>query len=340
MSLQRLLISLFVLLVIGLSINWFLTNFELQDIEEPIGFQGEAKTNPLLAARLFLKRMGIPAERHDNLNSLPSTLTVLVMDTNRYTLSRKQFNALLMWVEQGGHLITRIRNLDNNTLVSNQDEENVDSLSNHQTDPLLAELGINIGEKVYPTPEDIPLNIKPTNHKKVLAVNPGDFHQILVKQKVYKQELYQDAAWLVEKNWGKGRITILATLKFIENSAIKDYDHAEYLWYLVHSLYTNPQAVWLINQDDLPPLWRLLWNSGWPIILTLLAFIPLNLLVFSRRFGPLLPLPTPNRRRILEHIQASGLFMWQRSQKYQAKPYQVFVNRVKELSSHIRKSHD
>ncbi len=67
MNLQRILIGIFAALVAVAIVLLFLNTFELKEIEEHTGFRGEAKTNPLFAARLFLKRMGIPAERKDRL---------------------------------------------------------------------------------------------------------------------------------------------------------------------------------------------------------------------------------------------------------------------------------
>ena len=77
MNLPRILIAGLVAVLVVLGVAWFLQTYELVDTEEQVGFQGEAKTNDLLAARLFLRRMGVPAERRDSLQRLPDTDTVL-----------------------------------------------------------------------------------------------------------------------------------------------------------------------------------------------------------------------------------------------------------------------
>lgn len=340
MKLKPLFIGLFAVLFIAAAGVWFLNNFELRETDEPTGFQGEAATNPLFAARLFLKRMGIPAEKHENLSELPSINTVLLIDTDRYTLNKRKLDHLFSWVEQGGHLVTRIRNTEAMDAEDDADQTSSTQATVLASDELISRLGIRLGKQVFPEQGDLPLIVKLYKSKTTLEVDLDSFRPLITQQAVYKQETYAGSAWLIEQKVGKGRITLVANLSFIENASIQHYDHAEYLWYLIHGLYNNPQGVWLIHQDDLPALWRLLWDYAWPIILTLLAFIPLAYLALGSRFGPLLPLPTPERRRILEHIQASGLFMWQRYHKNHDTHYQTFINRVKQLTLHTRKSHD
>ena len=136
---------------------------------------------------------------------------------------------------------------------------------------------------------------------------------------------------LLEIKRGSGLITLAANLDFIENAAIDDYGHAEFFWHLLHGLHPQPQNVWLIHQDDLPPLWKLLWERAWSLLLTLALGIPLGILALSPRFGPLQAAPTPERRRILEHIHASGRFMWKRHQQGDTQ-YPAFTDAVEQLS--------
>ena len=69
MNAQRWLFGIFGTLLLVASVVWFTSSFEFKELEEHVGFRGEAKTNSLYAARLFLKRMGIPAERQDLLST-------------------------------------------------------------------------------------------------------------------------------------------------------------------------------------------------------------------------------------------------------------------------------
>ena len=107
---------------------WFYNNYELKDIEEYTGFRGEARSNHLFAARVFLKRMGIPAEKKDGLFKLPSTDSVILIDTERATLPQKTLDELMQWVKKGGHLIIRARtsniySIDDENVFENSDED-------------------------------------------------------------------------------------------------------------------------------------------------------------------------------------------------------------------------
>ncbi|KAG1694874.1 hypothetical protein GQR58_006816 [Nymphon striatum] len=77
------------------------------------GLFGEARTNPLYAGRVFLKRMGIPTETKTSVQGFtgyPSTDTVIVINSKRTTLSALQTQALVNWVKKGGHVIALATN--------------------------------------------------------------------------------------------------------------------------------------------------------------------------------------------------------------------------------------
>jgi hypothetical protein len=341
MNTQRVLLTVFTILVMIAGTLWFLNTFELKESEEQIGFRGEAKTNSLYAARLFLKRMGVPAERKDSLSTLPNTDTVLVIDTQRYTLSRQKIDEILAWVKQGGHLITRARVPEDSTgLYGKNHDENDDDKPSAKVDLLQTALGIRTGEHVLPEDDDLPITAKLSGMGDTLEVDPQFFYALETdkKDKTYPQK-YKKATWLLEKDWGEGLVTLAANLDFIENQAIDDYDHAEFFWQMVHARYDEPTSVWLVHQDDMPPLWKLIWKHAWALVLTLAMLIPLTLLALSPRFGPMIPKPQPGRRRILEHIHASGLFMWKRHKQGDTQ-YQGFADSVEQLSPSTRKTHD
>jgi hypothetical protein len=342
MNLQRILIGVFAILVMVAGTFSFLNTFELKETKEYIGFRGEAKTNNLFAARLFLKRMGIPAERKDTFLTLPDTDTVLLIDTERYTLSRQKIDEILAWVKRGGHLITRARIPSGNaTLYSNNDSESGDeNTPTPKEDALQTTLGITTGKHVLPEDDDLPLKAELSDMEHPLEVDPEFFYSLETDAGQAYPQKYGDAVWLLEKKWGKGMVTLVANLDFIENPALNTYDHAEFLWHMIHSLHDAPRAVWLVHQDDMPPLWKLLWKHAWALLLTLACLVPLTILALSPRFGPQIPALQAERRRILEHIHASGLFMWQRYTKHDDKQYQPFVDIVEQLYPGTRKHHD
>ncbi|MBO0613878.1 DUF4350 domain-containing protein [Thiothrix fructosivorans] len=270
MKLQPILIVLLIALVLTTGTFWFLKTYEYKAVDEYVGLRGEANSNPLFAARLFLQRMGIPAERKDNLQTLPPLDTVLLLDMPDNSLSRQKMDNILAWVERGGHLITHPATI----------QQDADLIPNNE------------------------------------------------ELRTIKR--------------GKGLMTLVANLDRIENTAIGDEAraNAKFLWQLVHKHHAVPAGVWLIHQDAMPPLWQLIWKHAWALVLTLALLLPLTLLALSPRFGPLIPQPAPGRRRILEHIHASGLFMWQRHRKHGDTQYHDFIAAAEQLTKSTRTQHD
>ena len=328
MNFQRIILSVFAILVMVAGTLWFVKTFELKETQEYVGLRGEAQYNNLFAARLFLKSMGIPAERKDTLTTLPPQHSVLILNTERYTLSQHKINEILSWVKAGGHLITRARSSVAESLFDTGDE----AAKPAKYDPLQAALGISLGKHIMPDDADLPTSARLANMPSdlTLKVNPSFFDTLVVDKTAYTQQ-FQGANWLLEKPFGNGKITLLANLELIENTDLNKYEHAQFFWYMVHSQHATPQSVWLVHQDDMPPLWKLLWQKAWALVLTLSLFVPLTLMALSPRFGALQPTPKPERRRILEHIRASGLFMWKRYTKQQDVRYQTFAFSVAQL---------
>jgi hypothetical protein len=54
----------------------------------------------------------------------------------------------------------------------------------------------------------------------------------------------------------------------------------------------------------------------WAIIISIMILLLFWLWGASRRFGPLLPVPPCIRRRLLEHIEASGHFWWRQDRAF------------------------
>lgn len=349
MNVQRIIISLIAILTIVAGTIWFINTFELKETTEYIGFKGEAKTNTLYAARLFLKRMGIPAERKDSLTRLPDTDSVLLINTERYTLSPQKIDEILDWVQRGGHLITRARTPGNTATLygksknkqgdTNEDEDTEKAAHIDKADALQAALGIRIGKHVIPDEDDLPLDVTLANMSHSLEADPGFFYTLETDEDAYPQR-YKQSAWMLEQKWGEGMVTLVANLDFIENGTLVDYQHAELFWYMVHAAQENPHSVWLIHQDDMPPLWSLIWQHAWMLVLTLTTLILLAFLALMPRFGPRLPDPPPERRRILEHIYASGQFMWKRHKLSDGEQYTDFAATTNQLYPSTRKYHD
>ena len=312
-TLTKWLISSLLIVGLGFGLYSLYQRFEIIESVSKISLGGEARKNPLYAARIFLHRMGIPAVSKysvQGLGVLPDTNTVLIVSSKRKTLSPKKTKKLYAWVKAGGHLIVRGTNsFDYSTFLENDNY--------YSDDPLQSLLEVEAGERVYLKSEHAALNIK--GSKKLLNLEIKRFDAIESANDFssnYDETIrVNKQVFILRRSVEKGMITLVANLNFINNRNIRKADHAEILWQLVHGL-SSPQAVWLIHNDEMPALWRLLWNTAWAFILSLTLLFILWLYQSAHRFGPLIPKAAEDRRSLVEHIAASGNFYWKNKQKY------------------------
>lgn len=304
-------VGLLAIVIFGVGCLWFVQNYELKEIDSYTGYRGEAGSNDLFAARLFLKRMGIPTLRQDGLLSLPDTDTVIVLDTDRYTMTQQKTQTLLDWVAAGGHLVTRAR-VDYTDAAEETNDEEQHKPETENRDHLQQALQIEIGTSQVFDEEDLPFSLQLATQPKSLKVDVSFFNELLTNNP--NAQIYQANAknFLLQIKHGQGLISLAATLEFAENHQIDKVDHAEFFWWLLHSHKPDFKQVWLINQDTLPGLRTLLMQYASPVLWMVALLLLASFWALIPRFGAFIPEPIPERRRILEHIKASGQFMWKR----------------------------
>lgn len=318
MSRTGLLVLLLVVAVGALGTWWFFENFEKREFEHYVGYQGEARSNPLLAARRFLRAMGIPAESEallDIVDEPPPRDGVLLIGTERQTLGAQRAEELLEWVRAGGHLVVSVQHpaFDFDTQAP---------LTDTLPDPLLEPLGIGVEYRVEDFDEETaesqteaepgPLPIEYDGREAPLEV---DFYpDYSITGAASGDEIIGDesATHVLSRSLGQGRLTVFSDLDFMTNDYIGDLDHAEFLWRIAHWGGRSPVGVWLVHDEDMPPLLQLLWSHAMPVIVTLTLLLLAWAAARIPRLGPLRHIPPPRRRRLLEHVEASGHFLWQR----------------------------
>jgi hypothetical protein len=311
------LLGALLLFILGLGSYNLYQRLEIIESIEKITLEGEARRNPLLAARIFLNRMGVVASTKQSLqglNNLPSLQSVLLISSRRSTLSQQAINDLYAWVREGGHLITRI-NQDDVEIYDNNDSD-AKEMGKDSSDPLQTLMRVTTDEQLRVDKRPFSLTLKGAEQPLTLSIHY--FYPIIPYDDVFLRNdetiHIKNAVFILRRHLDKGMITLVSDLGFINNRRIREADHAEIFWQLVHGLAT-PNEVWLIHNDEIPALWRLMWKQGWALIVTLTLMFVLWLYAAGHRFGPIIPKASEDRRSLLEHITASGHFYWQHRQK-------------------------
>jgi uncharacterized protein DUF4350 len=288
------LVAVLAVIVAAVFAVWCYFNFGYVTEREYVGYQGEARRNHLLAAMRLFEHMGVPsreASRVAELDALPAGAT-LILTSLRSAMTARQVPPLLEWVAAGGHLI-------------------VDAEYHHAPDPLLDALKVGRRE-LRLTPPARPSEVALPHAPRPLKVDFGHRQHLI--------DLEGRANFTVDERWsilllqftiGQGRVTVLNGMRYMSNRAIGEHDHAEFAWQLVRF---NPatSAVVVVARLEQRSLAKWLAEHGWQALAAGTLLLVLWLWHIVPRFGPLEPDRPPARRRLLDHLRASGLFHWSR----------------------------
>lgn len=282
-----------------------LSSLRREEREIDVGFQGEARANPLLAAERFLREMGIPA-RSSGLSVLPGADHAILLTLPGHALDVARRTRLLDWVRAGGHVVAT---------ATGPATTRGDLMS----DPLLEACGSKGLADGDDMEEGIPSALAQRGEHRITVAGERRPLTVLIRKDVglgataeRKGEPVFDAASppvLVTCALGKGRVTVLSDLIFTSNAELGERDHARLLWRLV-TLDHAPAAVLLVREEHGPSRSGLVFGRGLPLVVALALLGLAAALRAGVRFGPLLPLPPRGRRSLLEHVEAVGSLLW------------------------------
>ena len=292
MNRQR--IVAFALAIVAAALGaWLYFNFEHGPEREYVGYQGEARTNSLLAAMRLYERMGKATrtiKRPLQLAELPPGGT-LVLARFRSGISTPTIERLLAWVQAGGHLIVAAEWYSS-------------------PDPILDRLELERGEMRGRSPRSGPSIVKLPHAPREMKVVIGSRVELGERspRALHRVEDGRGTI-LLHYGHGAGQVTVLNSMSFMTNAAIGLHDHAEFAWQLLGFNPASPQVV-MASRIETPSLMTALAENASQALVVAGLLLAVWLWRVIPRFGPLIPDPVPARRRLLDHLRASGLFHW------------------------------
>lgn len=291
------------LFIVLLLLAAFAASFTLEKRDRDLGYSSEAQLNPWLAAGRVLEKQGLHIRFAPAYGSLPTHAQVIVLATPLEYLDAQEQVALLAWVRAGGHLVTELQS------VSYDDE------APDESELLYKTLGVKLRE------------LEEENHA-APASKPGK-NGLRVTRLAEEGEVQTglDADYFLEAGpvkplWavsmagrdrllrfrlGDGHITVASDLYWMQNRALGAGDHAALLWRMVDA--KAGATVWLIHGEERPSLFALLRQKATPLLQALALFVLVWLWQVSRRFGPVQAPAENGRRRLSEHLEASGRYL-------------------------------
>jgi hypothetical protein len=334
--------TLLALAVGGLLVAGFLATFERVEEEREVGYRGEARRNALLAFERLAAGLGVPAERPRDPLALPPVDHAVLALGAHHPPGETYLDKLLGWVEAGGHLVFvpagagAGRSLD--PLLSRLEvavewpdtvdgEDESEGEGEDETAEGAEEGGRAGTNETGPAggtgAADVPASAAPHLPPADLAAAPdAPLRRVEMPLRPVLVDLSEEGAHvsgrpgapsLVAFAWGEGRVTVLADASFLENRRLGRLDHARFAWDLVTAT-GRPAGLSIVDWRRAMPLSALAARRGWPLAAAGLALLAAWIAARGARFGPPLPDQPPPRRSLLEHVRASGEFLWRRGQ--------------------------
>lgn len=274
----------------ALAVIWFLSSYEQVPTKEWIGPSGEARRNPHLAAERFAQRMGMRARQLRALPELDALAPggVLLLPNGRQALDSRRIRELVSWAEAGGHLIA---------------EAELPGVP----DPLFERLAV---QRRPGARAPKPLTVETPDGAR-LAVSLHDAAALqLPAGPLLIRAGFREVSKLAVFQRGRGMVTVATSLHFARNNLIGEHDNAEFLWQLLE---LTPAAELLVFvRPERLSLWGFLGERAAPVLAAGAGLLALWLWHVGPRFGPIAPDAPPARRRLLDHLRASGRYYWSR----------------------------
>jgi Domain of unknown function (DUF4350) len=299
-------------------VAWWMHTYERVSATIDLPPKGEASYNPLYALKIALRKDGQRVDSRQRLgldaHPLKPADTLLMLGDTR-TLSAADSARLLDWVEAGGHLI--VRTPPPGGAIGEDDLPLLNDLGIATVDSASACLGLQV----------------PKLEPHVEFCDGRQFY-------FYEDDAEVLASWGDDESgeygyarvpWGKGSVDVLADLDFLGNEKLEDGPHRALTRQLLQPNYARAGTFHLIYSANMPPFWRLLLDHAWRVLLPLLLALFVWLWMRAERLGPLRPSPSPDRRSLLEHVQASGdhLYRYGRRATLYAAVHDAFLIRLR-----------
>ena len=115
-----------------------------------------------------------------------------------------------------------------------------------------------------------------------------------------------EASQVVQAEIGDGLVTATTSLTPWQNTRIHCHDHAFLLWLLA----SDADKVWMLHDPDLPSFAAIVWGAFPLSCLAAMTLLVLWAASRTLRFGVPPARVEPERRELIEHLEAAAGFQW------------------------------
>ncbi|MFT4550034.1 MAG: hypothetical protein ACI8XO_004764 [Verrucomicrobiales bacterium] len=301
-------------------------NYETEEVE--IGYLGEARFNPFLAAGRLLEQSGYDVARQRSREALPDFATTVVVpaESIENLADAKRYQN---WIEDGGHVIYLTsgygmlawRERSNDWKIEKQQE---------REHPLLEQFDIGIEtvlaeevkeERDVEEGEDdgkFEFFAKKKNYEPGEVMIYSEPLDVLMRSEQWLDSSGSylrpdvvlgtaDKAQLLSMPVGAGRLSIMTSAYPIRNRYIGERDHATLFFELIQTHGTY-QVNFLYGGGT--TFFAMLLEHGWMPLLGLVILCVFWIWKNLPRFGPAIPQVDVGERQFTDHIEMTGRFLW------------------------------
>lgn len=289
-------IAAVVLLAVAMGAWWFFSSHRRVERSIDLPPRGEAAYNRLYALKLALRAAGIDAHSRQRLDLGAMALRpgdIVVLRGDASTLAPDDLRALAAFVRGGGGLVLAMPRLF---------DAPAEAAAAEPREGVLDALFLQ------------PLGVRRAGTGECLHVDQADQGYIYFcgsprlryRGSATPALRVRDARGrdvVLRLPMGRGWVTLAADLNALDNDELDEPPATTLAWRML-----GPVAgrVHLVYRAEMPPLWKVVFERGWPVWLPLLLAVLAGLWAASQRFGALLPAPASGRRSLLEHLRAAG----------------------------------
>lgn len=280
-------------LLLALVFAFALTGCDYEEVEREIGYKGQARIDPWLAAGRFLERYGYSVRKQPSWSEPQPDDAVWFVPAE--AIGNEVFaRTAATWASHGGHLVLLVEN----SLAMDDDWGGSHTVRIEQA---LHDMLANAG-----------LTLEKAERSNVLR------DKIAFEDRTFDAELKSgwqvklaegEAQSFASTEYGEGRISVLTDAGPIRNRHLDAKQHAAFLLELIEASPYTGEIVFL--RGHTLSLWKLLVEKAWPALIGLALVVVCWLWKNLARFGPLEAAEEPSPLRGYDyHLEALGDFHW------------------------------
>lgn len=320
--LRKLLLLAFAAVALGLLAWWISTlDLERREREIDLGWSVRAKRDPLLAARLLLEELEVPVRDADTSEPPPEPTSAAFLSLPGQPMAPQRAARWRAWVERGGLLVLslpfdgpRRRHLD---LLDREGRYEI---------PIAGALGLTLVVEESRAERDegvlgaLRLSTGPRAGLRFQEIHGAHIGERSLDLRVpagarrfdWSDEqpagwvLTEDGVWMVAFGLGTGQLVVVADDVWLSNDGLARGQNAE----MLAELASWRSGVVLLRDVHRESLLVWLYRTAWPALLALAGALALWLWRRTPRTGPWLPTPAGHEQSFLEHLGASGAYLW------------------------------